>query len=175
MRVQPLNDEVLVAEGPLVELGADDIAELKRLALGNERRRIRICAHPCTTDRLHEMLIVHTRGAYVRPHRHVGKSESVHVLEGEAEVVFFEDDGGVRHVVRLGPYESQRRFYYRLDAPLFHTLLIASDFFVMHEVTNGPFRREETIFAPWAPDDADVGACDEFRERLANQIGCALP
>lgn len=170
MRARTLSEEVLVAEGPIVAIGADDIEELKRASLSTARRRIRVCTHPGDDDRLHEMLIVHAAGAYVRPHKHVGKSESMHVLEGEADVVFFDDGGEVSEVVPLGPYGSPRRFYYRVDTPIFHTLLIHSDFLVFHEVTNGPFRREESVFAPWAPEEADPAACDAFLERLGESI-----
>jgi len=171
VRAHQLNEEVLVADGPLVELVADDIAELKERALGNARRRIRICAHPDADASVHEMLIVHTRGAYVRPHKHLGKSESVHVLEGEADVVLFDDAGGVDAVVPIGAYDSGRRFFYRLDAPVFHTFLIGGEFLVMHEVTKGPFRREDTVFAPWSPAEDDAAAADAFQRELAATIG----
>ena len=169
MRLRKLNDEVLVAEEPVVRVSGADIAALKRQALTNPRQRIRICAHPSTEDRLHEMLIVHTRGTYVRPHKHVNKSESVHIIEGEVEIVFLDDAGAVSDVVRLGDYRSGREFYYRVGDPRFHTLLITSEFLVFHEVTNGPFRREETIFAPWAPEESDAAACGAFQARVARE------
>ncbi len=170
MLLRELNDEVLVAEGPVVELTALDVADLKRRAAANPRRRVRICAHPDTGDRLHEMLIVHMAGAYVRPHRHLGKSESVHVLEGEADVVLFDEDGAVRDLIPIGPYESARRFFYRLDEPAFHTLLIRSEYLVMHEVTNGPFRREETVFAPWSPEEGDAAGIDDYLRLLDERL-----
>ena len=167
MRTHELNEEVLIADGPLVDLTRADVAQLKELALKNLRRRIRVCAHPDSKNSLHEMLIVHTRGAYIRPHKHLGKSESVHVVEGEADVVFFDESGVVDEHIAIGPYESNRPFYYRIEDPLFHTLLVASDFLVMHEVTNGPFDRNETVFAPWAPEEDDVEAIDAFQQRVA--------
>ena len=170
MRLRKLNDEVLVAEGPLVRVSGPDIAALKQQALANPRQRIRICTHPDTGDRLHEMLIVHTRGTYVRPHKHLNKSESVHIIEGEVDVVFLDEAGEVSDVVRLGDYRSGREFYYRMSSPLYHTLLIASEFLVFHEVTNGPFRREETVFAPWAPEERDPAACGVFQGRLAREV-----
>ena len=100
MRLNKINDEVLVADEPIVNLSRMDIASLKHQALANARRRIRVCTHPDTNDRLHEMLIVHTRGTYVRPHKHQNKSESVHIIEGEVDVVFLDDAGAVRDVVR---------------------------------------------------------------------------
>jgi cupin fold WbuC family metalloprotein len=170
MRVREVNAEVLVAEGAVAQLDADDVAELKRRAAANERRRIRVCAHRETDDPLHEMLIVHTAGAYVRPHRHPGKSESAHVVEGEADLVLFGDDGAVRDVVELGPHGSGRRFYYRLAEPVDHTLLIRSPFFVFHETTNGPFRREQTEFARWAPDENDREACEAYLRSLGAAV-----
>ncbi|HWX22495.1 MAG TPA: WbuC family cupin fold metalloprotein [Candidatus Binatia bacterium] len=166
MRLIKLSDEVLTAGDPLVQLSRVDIQTLKQQALLNPRRRIRICAHPDTTDRLHEMLIVHTRGAYVRPHKHLNKSESVHVIEGKVDVVFFDDAGAVSDVVRLGDYQSDRKFYYRIGGPRYHTFLITSEFLVFHEVTNGPFRREDTVFAPWGPEESNPAACLAFQERV---------
>jgi cupin fold WbuC family metalloprotein len=174
MPLNKLNDEVLVAGGPIVQVSRADIEALQKQALGNPRRRIRLCAHPDTTDRLHEMLIVHTRGAYVRPHKHLHKSESVHIIEGEVDVVFFDDAGAVAEVVRMGDYGSGRKFYYRVGGPLYHTLLISSEFLVFHEVTNGPFRREDTVFAPWGPEEADTVACAAFQQRVAASIGGGL-
>lgn len=170
MRLRKLNDEVLVAEAPIVRVSGADIASLKQQALTNPRQRIRICTHPDTSDRLHEMLIVHTRGTYVRPHKHLNKSESVHIIEGEVDVVFLDDAGAVSDVVRLGDYRSGREFYYRVGSPLYHTLLITSEFLVFHEITNGPFRREETVFAPWAPEESDPVACREFQARIAREV-----
>lgn len=166
LRAREVSDEVLVAEGPLVEIDADDIAEMKRRAATTPRRRLRICAHPADTAALHEMLIVHARGAYVRPHKHIGKSESVHVIEGEADLFLFDEQGAVTNRIALGPYDSERRFYYRIDEPLYHTLVIRSDHFVMHEVTNGPFDRAQTVFPAWAPEEGDTPAIDALQACL---------
>jgi cupin fold WbuC family metalloprotein len=170
MRLRAINDEVVVAEGSPVQLGDWEMTELKERARDAPRKRIRICAHSRTEDMLHEMLIVHAADAYVRPHKHAGKSESMHVVEGEAEAVFLDDDGEISEVVPLGPYGSGRRFYYRLAEPVFHTLLFESEFLVMHEVTNGPFRREDTIFAPWAPEEEDADQTAAYRAELAERV-----
>jgi cupin fold WbuC family metalloprotein len=107
------------------------------------------------------------RGVYVRPHKHVGKTESMHVVQGLAEVVFFDEGGTVREVVPVGDPQSGRAFYYRLASPWYHTLSVSTDFFVFHEVTNGPFRREDTLFAPWSPDEADANGIAQFAEAMA--------
>jgi cupin fold WbuC family metalloprotein len=162
LHVKTESAEVLYAEDPIVTVDAAAIEALKRGAMANPRRRIRLCAHRGVGDSLHEMLIVHTRDTYVRPHKHVDKCESFHVIEGDVDVVIFDDEGEVAEVIGMGSVHSGRRFFYRIADPLYHTLLIRSDVLVFHETTPGPFRREQTIFAPWAPEDGDAPAVSRF-------------
>jgi cupin fold WbuC family metalloprotein len=166
--------EVLYAPEGLVTLDADAVVQLKRDAARNPRRRIRLCAHTGVDDRLHEMLIVHERECYVRPHKHLGKSESFHVIEGEVDVVIFDDAGGVADVIPMGAYASGRPFFYRLAEPTFHTLLIRSPVLVFHETTSGPFRREETVFAPWAPDDSKPDDVQRYLTGLNDRVASRL-
>ena len=170
--MRELNQEVLVADEELVRVSALEVSRLKAAAAMNQRRRMRILAHHDVGDPLHEMLIVHQRDVYVRPHKHIGKSESLHVIEGEADVVFFTEGGSVREVVPIGTATSGRTFYYRLAASWYHTLLVRSEFLVFHEVTNGPFKPEDTLFAPWAPDEGgpEVTA---FQERVGSAVAAA--
>jgi cupin fold WbuC family metalloprotein len=154
--------EVRYATEPIVLLDAADVGSLKRDAAENTRRRIRLCAHHGVDDPVHEMLIVHSLGTYVRPHQHIGKTESFHVVEGDVDVVLFDDQGGVAVVIRMGAFASGRPFYYRIAVPLFHTLLIRSEILVFHETTSGPFRRADTVFAPWAPEDGDSAAVRQY-------------
>ncbi|MBI5799771.1 MAG: WbuC family cupin fold metalloprotein [Verrucomicrobia bacterium] len=162
MQLKPYNAEVVFAADSIVQIAGADLAALKVEAAQNPRRRKRICAHPDSGDRLHEMFIVHERGCYVRPHKHLEKCESLHVIEGTAEAVFFNEDGSVRDVVLLGDYRSGAPFFYRVGEPVYHTLLITSPVFVFHETTGGPFRREDTIFAPWAPTEDQPEAVEAF-------------
>jgi cupin fold WbuC family metalloprotein len=166
-RLEVVGAEVLVARESRLSLSDADLDVLKRRAAAAPRGRIRICAHAHDDAAIHEMLIVHPRNAYVRPHKHLGKSESLLVVEGSATAVFFDDDGRVADRVALGPPGSGRTFYYRVDEPVFHSLLITSDVFVFQETTAGPFRREDTVFAPWAPADEGPEAERFVRDLLA--------
>jgi len=164
------NAEVLYADDRIVTIDAAAITDLKRAAEGNARKRIRVCAHRGVDDRLHEMLIVHEFNTYVRPHKHLGKSESFHVIDGEVDVVVFADDGRISEVIEMGTFQSGRPFFYRIADPLYHTLLIRSPVLVFHETTSGPFKREETMFAPWAPEDSQREAVDRYLQDLNDLV-----
>jgi cupin fold WbuC family metalloprotein len=170
MNLRKVNDEVFVALDRIVRFGSEEVAFLKRTALASPRGRARICAHGSEEDALHEMLIAISAASYIRPHKHLGKAESFHVVEGEVDVAVFDDAGAVVEVIALGVPGSGRRFYYRLSESAFHTLLIRSDLLVVHEVTNGPFRRGQTVLAPFAPPEEQREAAREYMTRLAWQV-----
>jgi cupin fold WbuC family metalloprotein len=153
MNLRKVSEEVFIALDPIVKFGADEIELVKMQARRSPRRRARICAHKSNDDPLHEMLIAISAGSYIHPHRHLSKSESFHIIEGEVDVVVFDETGKIVDLIELGPVGSGRRFYYRLSESAFHTLLIRGDLLVMHEVTNGPFGKDQTILAPFAPPE----------------------
>jgi cupin fold WbuC family metalloprotein len=142
-----------------VRLGSDAVEFLKKEARDSPRRRARICTHRTDADTLHEMLIAIAADSYIPPHKHVAKAESFHVIEGTVDVVMLDDAGRVTDVVELGCLSTGRSFYYRLRESRYHTLLIRSAFLVVHEVTTGPFMREHTQLAPFAPaEDSTASA-----------------
>lgn len=164
------NPEVLYTRDALTSVDRYEIDHFKQLSSANPRKRVRLCAHADPADRLHEMVIIHERGAYVRPHKHPGKTESTHVIEGLVDVVVFADDGQIVKVLPVGDYASGRTFYYRMGAPAFHTLLIRSEVLVFHEITNGPFDRKDTVFAPWAPADHDEEGIERYIAELEDKV-----
>lgn len=159
-----VGEEVLYTRDPITTVNEVDIDSLKARASVNRRRRVRLCAHPDVQDALHEMLIVHYKGNYVPPHKHLGKCESFHMIEGALRVVLFDDEGNIRDVIRLDASISEDSFlYYRLFNDVYHTILLTSEVVVFHETTNGPFSEGEVIFPEWAPVDE---AIDGYMEEL---------
>ena len=165
-----INDEVFIAQGSIVRMGTEEIAFLKQRASQNIRKRARICAHPSNQDRLHEMLIAISADSYIRPHKHLGKSESFHIVDGVVDVVFFNDDGEIVDVVELGDARTGRNFFYRLSDSVFHTLLIRTELLIVHEVTNGPFVREETVVAPFAPSEEDANGARAYMKNVEGAV-----
>lgn len=170
MRARKISPEVFYADEAVVRVDHRDIAILIASANPMPRRRTRLCTHRSAEDRLHEMLIVHHHDAYVRPHRHVGRAESMHVIQGETDLVLFDEIGQVTEVIAPGDFASGRPFYYRMSDPIFHALTIRTEWLVFHEVTSGPLRREETSFASWAPPDEDTAAVARYLASVEAQL-----
>lgn len=166
MNIREVSLEVLVTEDPLVTVKEVQVEELTRRALASPKHRARLCAHRSADDAVHEMIIALTRDCYVRPHRHVGKCESFHIIRGELDLILFDEAGMPSARIELGPYGSGRPFYYRNEASAFHTVIVRSKIAVMHESTVGPFRSEDTIYASWAPDESDATLAAAFRDGL---------
>ena len=174
MNLHKVNEEVFVAGDAIVRIGEEEVAFLKRQAQSNARGRARICAHNSNDDALHEMVIAISAASYIHPHRHVGKSESFHIIEGEVDVAVFDGFGAIADVIQLGALGSGRRFFYRLSERAFHTLLIRTDYLVVHEVTNGPFSRDGTEFAPFAPAEDKPEEASAYMKRVSMQVDAFL-
>ncbi len=174
MRIREINKEVFYADEPFVNLGRQEIELLKARVGDTERKRIRLCTHAGVEDDLHEMFIVLSEETYIRPAKHLGKAESLHVVEGCADAVFFDEVGNITYVIPLGDYSSRHRFYYRISEPAYHTLLIRADYVIFHETTRGPLKKSDTVFAPWAPEESDVSGTEEYMERLARAVDVFL-
>jgi cupin fold WbuC family metalloprotein len=162
--------EVFLAEGPIAAIGKADLDMLKAAAKTNPKRRARINAHPDDEDALHEMIIAIDASSYIRPHKHPGKSEAFHVIEGEVDIVVFKDDGRIDQIIPLGAPGSHRSFYYRMSKPFFHTLVILSDVLIVHEITNGPFRPQGAVFAEFAPDESETAKAETWQADLIRRV-----
>lgn len=169
-----ISDEICYTTRPVTSIDDATLAELKRLAIGTVRQRIRLCCHPDPQAPIHEMLILHAAGAYVRPHRHHGKPESLLVIEGRADAVLFQDDGNIAERRPLVPPGQDGQWFLRLEGPIFHTLVITSSWFVFLETTAGPFDPAQTEFAPWAPDGQDQTETGAYQADLARRLA-AMP
>jgi cupin fold WbuC family metalloprotein len=143
--------------------------KLKRHALDAKKKRARLCLHHSADDVLHEMIIVFHRDAVIRPHRHSGKTESYHMIFGELDIVLFDDDGQPTRIINMGDFASGKTLVYRLSRPIWHSVIIRSEYAAIHEVTNGPFRVEESEFAPWSPEEDK-----ELRVFLDNSVEALL-
>jgi len=165
-----MSKEVYYTTDDIAKLSKKDFSFLKKKLVDNNLRRIRVCTHKDVKDKIHEMFIVLKKNAYIRPHKHLNKDESFHLIEGSGKVIIFKDNGKIKDVIEISDYESGQRFYYKLDKPYYHTLLVTSKFLVFHETKQGPFIKSDMVFADWSPDEQDKTEVKKYVEKLEADI-----
>ena len=153
-------------ERGLVVFKAEDISALLDRAKRNNILRARICTHRSADAQVQEMLIAFWKESYIHPHRHLGKSESFHLIEGELSVVFFDDLGVETDRIELSTFDRSKPIYFRSERADWHTVLIESEYAFIHETTAGPYDDESKLLASWAPREEDSERVHEFLQSL---------
>ncbi len=151
----------------VVTFDLSQLPALKAAALAHPLKRARINLHADPAkDRVQEMIIAEHRDTYVRPHRHPGRLESFHIVDGYCTVLIFDDAGNVTQKIRMGNVLGwERSLLCRQRESVWHTVLVETDFAVIHEVVEGPFPYE-TEWAPWSPRAEDTEAVEMFKAEL---------
>ena len=144
------------------------LAELKRLAGERGGQNVRLCLHEGPGAAFHDMIILEHPGKYYRPHQHLAKGESYHIIEGAMGVFVFEPDGRVADACRLTPTGT---VVYRVDATMHHAVMPLSDPVIYHESKPGPFTGEsDSVYPDWAPDGRDQDAAAAYTAALRTAL-----
>ena len=152
-----------------VKINAELIAELKSESARLGNRNLRLCLHENSDAPFHEMVILEYKGRFYRPHKHLLKAESYHIIEGKMAAFVFDEDG---NVIDSNILEPTGNFLYRIDINQYHAVLPMTDMLIYHEAKPGPFLREtDSIIPPWAPDWENPEAAAEFSGRLMDLLG----
>ncbi len=167
-QIREISPEVLYSDGRFLAVGHDMIVTLKERARVSERKRCRLCFHTDADSAQQEMLIVMHKSSYVRPHRHIGKSETLTVIDGRADAVLFDSHGAIKEFVPMSSATEDGMFFYKMPEGIFHTLIFRSEWFVFLETTIGPFDPNQSTQAEWAPPETDQQAGHSFIRNLKN-------
>lgn len=165
-----ISEEAIQCTDRLVYLSKKEIDYIKSEMPKTKRKRLRILVHPDVNHAMHEMFVVYSNDTFVQVNKHLGKDESLHILEGEATFVFFDDNGKIINVTELSSRENNKNFFIRVPRNIFHTIIMRSPEIVIHETTPGPFDRNDTIWAPWCPSDQDKKESTKFQKELEKNI-----
>ena len=151
---------VMAAKGPITTVSGTELDRLQKLAATQREKQARILLHGDPAHSLHEMLITHTQGSYIRPHINEFSAKSFLMLVGEMTVFLFDDNGEISARYHLGSQHSGKDFMLRLEEPVFHTLVVMSETASFLETVLGPHR--ETRYAGFAPEPSDRLAADQY-------------
>ena len=170
--LKELSKEVFVSEASIVNVSKEITDFLKTRAKQNKKKKCRLLLHQNSDESLHEMLIVHTKGQYIRPHINIGRSKSWHVIEGALVCVLFTENGDVADHWTIGDYNLKECYMTRLSDKYYHTLVPMTDTVTFIETTIGPWK--ETTYASWSPNETDHIQAQIYFHKLCQSIGIDL-
>jgi cupin fold WbuC family metalloprotein len=128
------------------------LEEMTAKAAASPRRRTHHNLHASASDLVQRFVVVFQRDSYVRPHRHMTKSELCTVIRGRFEVVTFDSEGTVTERTVIG--EGTPNLAFELPIATWHTLLPLTDGATFVEVKEGPYDPATAAeFAAWAPEE----------------------
>ncbi len=140
---------------------------LKETAKKTDNKRARLCLHKDRKESLHEMIIALSRETYVRPHKHINKAETFHIIEGHLRLFIFNDKGKVIDSFDMKPPKNGECFLYRAESDCWHMPVPVSNMVVFHEITNGPFAgKNDSVFADWSPCEDEKPKVKEYLKSL---------
>ncbi len=142
------------------------IRELRQISEENDNANVRVCLHESPQAAFHDMIILERAGRYYRPHKHLQKGETWHIMEGTMGVFVFDADGNLIEANTISAGEI-----YRLSLDTYHALIPLSDAIIYHESKPGPFLgQEDSLYPEWAPDGSDPEATAAFIDKLKQLI-----
>jgi cupin fold WbuC family metalloprotein len=148
--------------------------DLAAKAAASPRQRAHYNVHAASSDLVQRFLVCANRNSYVRPHRHMTKSELGVVLRGGFDVVTFDDSGVITGRHRVGAGSTATAF----ETPriIWHTLVPDSDGSLFFEVKEGPYdAATASQFAPWSPAEGDANAAAFLSWVRTAPVGAQAP
>jgi len=144
------------------------IRQLKAIAKTSGNQNVRLCLHFKPSDLFHEMIILEHPKKYYRPHKHVAKGESYHVIEGSMAIFIFNENGQIIDHCILG---RRANVMYRIGTNLYHAVMPLSKYVIYHESKPGPFTGEQDSQYPlWAPDGIDEEKARSYSKALRSVL-----
>lgn len=135
----------------IIKIDEAFLQEIKKRARERPSGKYRYCLHASEDSSMQEMIIaIGSKDQYHPPDKHDYCAETKIILDGEAYIVLFEEDGGIRELFRVSP-DALRSC--RVEKGIYHAVWPISEQVVFYEVRAGQNRAGATVFPPWAPRD----------------------
>ena len=114
---------------------------------------IRICLHKNAKSNHHDMIILQQKKKFYKPHKHLKKGETYHIIKGSMICVLFKNNGEIKKTCKI-----MRGDIFRTPINVFHTMFPLTKFVIYHESKRGPFlKKKDSIFPKW------IGKFDNYK------------
>jgi cupin fold WbuC family metalloprotein len=141
----------------------ESISELRAKFHQSPRQRYRLCFHKNEQETLHEMIVIYDAATYVRPGKHLGRAESLLLLEGVIDFYFFDDDGNPIRKIVLDANGKKGVKYLRVPPNTWHGMYMHKGSpCVIKETISGPYDRQTLLWAEWSPENLSENEVEEY-------------
>jgi len=141
------------------------LERLKAGARASDTGRYRLCLHHAPSEPVQQMIVVHCRANYSRPHRQDASKLFV-AIEGELSLLIFDEQGNLADRIVMQPPGHDAPFCVRLSPSCWHTMFAQSEAAVFCEVMGAANPDgQATDFPPWAPPESDGQAVAAFLQQ----------
>lgn len=157
MRIHELTPETSYVLDPIAPgmtpRSASSLLEKYKLSA---RKRHGYCFHQNPDVDLHDIIICYDSTSYIPPNKHIGKAESLLVIEGEIDFFLFNDNGQAYDYRRLSACNTSYPFYLRVPPNTWHGLrAVGTKPCIIKETIAGPCDAATLQWASFAPSEAD--------------------
>ena len=110
-----------------------------------DKKDVRICLHTSKKDIHHDMVILQQRKNFYKPHKHLKKGETYHIIKGSMACILFNEKGKIMKFCKL-----TKNNIFRTPINKYHTMIPLTKFVIYHESKPGPFlKNRDSIFPKW--------------------------
>jgi cupin fold WbuC family metalloprotein len=139
------------------------LIELKKIAF-ETKKNIRINLHNQPNSQFHNMIIFQWKNTYIRPHKHIKKEETCHMIQGSQILYTFKNN---RMLKEKNKVDFKTNIIFRIDKNIYYSAKILSKFVIFHESKLGPFLgKRDSIFPKWAPKHDEILKINKFFKNL---------
>jgi len=148
--------------------------DLSVKAAASPRRRANHNIHNSSSDLVQRFFIVTNRDSYIRPHRHLSRSELALAIRGGFSVLTFDEYGHVTARYEVG--DNTPSIGFETPQRTWHTLVAVTDGSAFLEVKEGPYDPAlASEFAPWSPPEGHPSVPHYLAWLTGAQPGAASP
>ncbi len=109
------------------------------------KKDVRICMHKGPNAKHHDMIILQQKRNFYKPHKHLKKGETYHIIKGSMVTLLFNENGKIKKISKLN-----KNNIFRTPINIFHTMIPLTKYVIYHESKNGPFlKNNDSIFPKW--------------------------
>ena len=178
MQTKKISPETSYVKAPYATYFNSDLKEyLEQSFMDSPRSRHRLCFHQSPNVEIHDIIITYDASSYIPVNKHIGKSETLCVLQGLIEIFFFNDLGQCYLKQILGSSDSGHPFLTRIPPNTWHGLrVISEEPCVVKETIPGPYSKESLQWADFSPTEEQnkIDGCGrEYYRSLSDSTSCS--